>query len=100
MRFGKARCQSRAKDLEFVGLPGEPEFDTVPVQARCALAMTFGNGRNAQPPNMLGHLGKVVVRKHRDMAEQVVKAVRGLKIVELVASSDEITDRKDPLAQH
>ena len=49
---------------------------------------------------MLGHLGKIMVREHRDMAEQIVEAVGRLEIIELVAGADEIADREHALAQH
>ncbi len=49
---------------------------------------------------MSGHLGIIVVREHRDMAEHVVEAVGRLEIVELLARADEIADREHPFAEH
>ena len=49
---------------------------------------------------MLRHFRKIVVREHWDMAEQVVKAVRRLEIIELVSGPNEIADREDAAGQH
>ena len=76
------------------------ELDAVPVEARGALPLAGGDRRAAKLADMPRHFGKIVMREHRDVPEQIVEAVRRLEIIELVARADEIADREHPLAQH
>ena len=96
MRFAEARGEARAQDLEFAMLPREAELDAVPVDTGRPVTFASGDGRDAEIPDVPRHLGELVMREHRDMAEHVVKAVGRFEIVELIARADEIADRETP----
>src|SRR5689334_1917060 len=100
MRFAEAGREARAEDLQLAALPREPELHAVPIEPGGAMALSGFDRRKPEAADMLGHLGEIVMRQHRDVPEHVVEAVRRLEIVELVALADEIADREHPLGQH
>src|SRR4051794_5242597 len=75
MRLAEAGRQARAEDLELARLARQPELDAVPVEPRRAMPLAGGDRRAAEAADMLGHLGEIVVREHRDMPEHVMEAV-------------------------
>ncbi len=100
MRFAEARGEPGAEDLELAMLARQAELDAVPVEPSGLVPLIRRDRREAQLADVPGHLGIIVVREQRDMAEHVVEAVGRLEIVELVARADEIADRKNALRKH
>src|SRR5207253_6700115 len=100
MRLAEARGEPRAEDLQLTLLARQPELHAVPVNTRCALAFSSHDRGRPELADMPRHLGIIVVREHRDVAEQIVETVRLLEIIQLLALPDEIADRKYPRAEH
>src|SRR5438046_4448757 len=82
VRFAEARGEACAEDLELAALAREPELHAVPIEARAPMAFACGDRGEAQAADMLGHLGEIVMREHRDVAEHVVEAIGRLEIIE------------------
>ena len=100
VRFAEARGEACAEDLELAMLLRQPELDAVPVEPSCAVPLARRDRRRPELADMLGHLGIIMMREHRDVAEHVVKTVGRFEIIELVAGADEIAHRKHALAEH
>src|SRR5947209_448940 len=81
-------------------LARQAELDAVPIEPGGAMALTGRDRRLTEVTDMPRHFREIVVREHRDMAEQIVEAVRRFEVVELFALADEIAHRKDALAEH
>jgi hypothetical protein len=100
MRLSEARSEPRAEDLQLTLLTDKAELDAMPVEPRSALPFARRNRRASELADMPGHLGIIMMREHRDVSEHVVEAVGRFQIIELLACSDEIADRKYTLRQH
>ena len=98
-RFRSRGHNASAIDPQALRRFQQPELDRVPIEP-CEIGKA-AERECAQPafPIGLHVIGKDRIGQHRHMAENIVKYVRLLQIIEFVRAADEITGRKPPVGE-